>query len=562
MQNVSFKTLSPDETEFTVIDVETTGLSADKNKIIEVGLVKVVNLKITDTYRTFLNPGTEIPSSISLLTGITNSDVKDAPRFDEVAQQIEDFIGDSILVGHNLRFDYAFLKNEFTKADLILKDYTTLCTLKLSRKALPQLRKKSLGDVRKHLRIRHKNVHRALGDATVTAKVLVKLIKKLKDEFDVNTSSELLAFQSLPKTNKTFRIVKKKLAEDFNKLPDKPGVYFFKNTKDKIFYIGKAKSLRTRVNSYFSSAAPRKTKKIIRMSSRLGFNETKSELTALLAEAELIKIHKPPLNTLLKRYSQNYFINIYNSQNFPLVKVTTHFDFDGSDYFGPYSNRVTANKMVEIIDRTFRLRECNDKEFNKNKRCYLADIERCLAPCVDLSVLNSYKLELEKVYDYLSGKNQFAVDRLLRRMKQLSEQKKYEEAAIVRDTVDSLLNQLNKSSILAEPINKAKVLFEIHDSGETDFILLLEGKVYIKDYFVDTSYNFEDIIQGYFNHDINLIAGMQEKDLEKMKISLSWLVKNRAKVEIHYLKNFNTAGELFTKLKFSRNQHQISSNIK
>ena len=200
MQNVSFKTLSPDETEFTVIDVETTGLSADKNKIIEVGLVKVVNLKITDTYRTFLNPGTEIPSSISLLTGITNSDVKDAPRFDEVAQQIEDFIGDSILVGHNLRFDYAFLKNEFTKADLILKDYTTLCTLKLSRKALPQLRKKSLGDVRKHLRIRHKNVHRALGDATVTAKVLVKLIKKLKDEFDVNTSSELLAFQSLPKT--------------------------------------------------------------------------------------------------------------------------------------------------------------------------------------------------------------------------------------------------------------------------------------------------------------------------------------------------------------------------
>jgi len=549
MQNISFKELSPNETEFTVVDVETTGLSAEKNKIIEVGLVKVVNLKIAATYRTFLNPGTEIPSSISLLTGITNSDVKDAPSFDEIAQQIEDFIGDSILVGHNLRFDYSFLKNEFTKADLIFKDYTTLCTLKLSRKALPHLPKKSLGDVRKHLRIRHKNVHRALGDATVTAKVLVKLIKKLKDEFDVNTSSELLAFQSLPKTNKTFRIVKKKLAEDFNKLPDKPGVYFFKNTKDK-FYIGKAKSLRARVNNYFSSAAPRKTKKIVRMSSRLGFHRTKSELTALLAEAELIKRHTPPLNTLLKRYSQNYFINIRNSQNFPFVKVTTHFDFDGSDYFGPYGNRVTANKMVEIIDRTFQLRECSEKEFDKRKKCYLADIERCLAPCVDSSVESIYKLELEKMYDYLSGKNQFAVNRLLRRMKQLSEKKKYEEAAIIRDTVDALLNQLSKSSILAEPINKAKVLFEIKDSYETDYILLLEGKVYIKDYFVDTSYDFEDIVKGYFDHDKNLLTGMQEKDLEKMKISLSWLIKNKSKVKIHYLKEFNTADELLQNIKF------------
>ncbi|GBD90174.1 hypothetical protein BMS3Abin04_00891 [bacterium BMS3Abin04] len=93
-------------------------------------------------------------------------------------------------------------------------------------------------------------------------------------------------------------------------------------------------------------------------------------------------------------------------------------------------------------------------------------------------------------------------------------------------------------------------MFEIKDPAETDFILLLEGKVYIKDYFIDTSYNFEDIIEGYFKCDINLITGMQEKDLEKMKITLSWLVKNRTKVEIHYLKEFNTAEKLFKKLKF------------
>ncbi len=550
MKNISLKDISPKETEFTVIDFETTGLSPKSSRVIEVGLVKVKNLKVTDTFSILINPMQHIPSGITMLTGITNSDVEKAPLFEDVAHKISEFISDSVLVGHNLKFDFSFLESEFNKAELILPEVHQLCTLKLSRKILPHLPNKSLGTVKSHLRIRHKNTHRALSDAIVTAKVLIKLIKKLETEYDIKTTKDILSFQSVPKTNKTFRVIKKKLSEDYNMLPDKPGVYFFQNSKGKIFYIGKAKSLKKRVQNYFSNTAPRKAKKIVRQSSRLGFQTTKSELTALLAEAELIKKHNPPLNTLLKKYSRSYFIQVTKTEQFPIVKVSTKFSFDGNDYFGPYNNRNIANDMKEIIDKTFQLRECSDKEFSKRKKCYLADIERCLAPCVSPEIKNEYDAEMEKVFEYLSGQNQYAVNRLLKRMRYLSDKKRYEEAAVVRDSIENILNHLNRSSILAEPVNRAKVLIEIKDSPETDYLLMLEGKILIKDYFVTENVNFENALQEYFSGTINIFNELTEEDLEKMKISLSWLVKNRNKVKIHYLKNFQTFEELLTSLKF------------
>ena len=551
MKTIELIDIKPEETEFTVVDVETTGLSARKNRIIEIGLVKINKLKITDTFQSFINPGTQVPSSISYLTGITQSDVENAPYFDEILSAIDEFIGDSVLVGHNLRFDHSFLIQEYFRCETEFRKLPTLCTLKLSQKILPDLPKKSLGNVRKHLRIRQKNTHRALSDATTTAKVLIKLIAKAKENFDIETTKELISFQSIPKTNKTFRIIKKKLAEDFNQLPEKPGVYFFKNSNGKIFYIGKAKSLKRRVNNYFSSSAPRKTKKIVRVSSRLGFETTNSELTALITEAELIKLHKPQFNTLLKKYSQNYFIKINKKTGFPVVEIANAFDFDGNDYFGPFSNRKTASAMLEIIDKTFQLRECNDKEFYKGKRCYLADIERCLAPCINAGVKEPYKDELQKVYEYLSGKNQFAVDRLLKKMKNLSAHRKYEEAAQVRDTIESILGQLNRSSILSEPINKAEILVEINDNGNKDYLLLIDGTVYIKDYFLNSGGEFEDALTDYFNDAIQFKNGIMEKDLEKIKIALSWFIKNKDKVKIHYLKEYNSKDILLKNLKFT-----------
>lgn len=536
---------------FSVIDFETTGTSPKNSRAIEVGIVRIENLKITDSYQSLINPDQIIPPFIASLTGISSADVKGAPSFDDISQEILNFIDGSILVGHNLPFDYAFLSNEIERADQKLPKMTQVCTLKLSRTLYPELKSKSLGNMVKHFRFRLKDAHRALADATATAKVFLKIIEKLKTEHNYESISDLDSFQTTPSVSKSFRLVKKKLVGDIASLPDTSGVYFFKDAKDKIIYIGKAKSLKKRVKNYFSSSASKKAKKIARKANRLGFSETKSELTALVLEAELIKLHKPQFNSMLKKFSQNYFIRAKINHKYPDIKVSTDFDFDGNDYFGPYSNRVTANSLKEIVDKTYSIRECTDKQLAKKKKCYLLDIKRCTGPCIDEGVLEEYREELEHVYDFLNGKNQFAVNRLLNKMKDLSERQKYEDAAEIRDTVNLILNQLSRSSILAEPINQANALIEIKDSLVTDYVLFLEGKVFIKDYHLKEQDFFEVALDDYYDNTFHLLDGMQDKDLEKIKISLSWLVKNRNKVKIHYLKDFETKEELFKNLKFS-----------
>ena len=342
--------------------------------------------------------------------------------------------------------------------------------------------------------------------------------------------------------------------------PPIPEYIFFRNAKNEIVYIGKAKELRKRVKNYFVNTAPRKAKEISRRSSHLGFIETNSELTALLTESELIKLHKPKFNTLLKKYTQQYFIKIDFEKGFATVKPATEFDFDGCDYFGPYNSRVTVNSLVEIIDRTFLLRECAEKEFKKKKKCYLADIERCLAPCIEPGVVDEYNDEIYKTYDFLSGQNQTAVDRLLNKMKEYSANQKYEEAAALRDLVNLLLNQINKTSILSEPINKAAVLIIINDTLKKDYILLNEGKIFIKDFHLNKKELLDDLITDYYNGSIQLFEEVSKKDLELIKISLSWLVKNRNKVLIHYLKKYNSAQDLFSHINTPRRDFVKTEN--
>jgi len=524
-----------EEADYCVFDFETTGISARSDKVIEIGIVKLRKGKIIKTFSSFINPGRHVPYNITALTGITNYDVQDAPYFEDVYNSIKDFVDNSILVAHNLSFDYSFLKNECASAELEMLNNHAICTLKLAKRLYPHLRSKSLGNLIKALKIRHRNVHRGLGDATATAKLFLRMHNSLREDHDIVTVSDLIKFQNIPSSS-PFKIMKKKLVDDYSTVPDDPGIYFFKNAKGDIIYIGKAKSLKQRVSNYFLSSTPRKTKKIVQRASGLGYQITNTEMTALLAEAELIKEKSPNLNTLLKSYSQNYFLKISNTHKFPKVDISTNFDFDGNDYYGPYPNRLTASSIKEIIDKTFQLRECTDKVLAKQKKCYLADIERCYAPCVS-DVYIQYRNELNKVNEFLSGYNQSAVDRLLWKMKELSDKKKYEEAAEVRDVINSIFKQLNKASILAEPINKTNALIEIQGAKANDYLLLLEGKPFIKNFFPDDKDQFDDALSSYFNGTIYLFKELSEKDLERLKIALNWLVKNKTRIKIHYLKN-------------------------
>jgi excinuclease UvrABC nuclease subunit len=256
---------------------------------------------------------------------------------------------------------------------------------------------------------------------------------------------------------------------------------------------------------------------------------------------------KPKHNTLLKEYGDKYFLKINISDPFPVPEVCNNFDFDGNDYFGLFISRKKAAAVLDMINRTFALRECSEAEFSKERKCFLAEIERCTAPCVNKE-RSVYTEELDKVYEFLYGKSQFALNRLLNKMKEYSNDLKYEKAAEVKEIVDLILSQIHKSSLLAEPVNLANVLFEIVEGNNHDYIVMLTGKIFIKKYVVKEKDYFEDALDDYFETTINRKILPDEEDLEKIKITLNWLIKNRNKVRIYYLKDYRNKQELYSKL--------------
>jgi DNA polymerase III epsilon subunit family exonuclease len=154
MSEVLYRDITPEEAAFSVIDVETTGLSAIRNRIIEIGMVRVEKMRIISRFHSLVNPHAYIPPFITQFTGIANDDVEDAPAFEDLADEVLSFIEGSILVAHNLPFDYAFLKNELHLCGYDIPKFQTLCTLKLSRRLFPFLNSRSLGSVAMHLKIK------------------------------------------------------------------------------------------------------------------------------------------------------------------------------------------------------------------------------------------------------------------------------------------------------------------------------------------------------------------------------------------------------------------------
>ena len=249
------------EAEFSVLDVETTGLSARNNRVIEIGIVKVKNLKIIERFSTLINPGCDIPYFITQFTGIANSDVAYSPSFYDTAEDIEEFIGNSIISGHNLSFDEGFLSYEFIRNGFEPLSNLTVCTLKLSRKIFPSLKSKSLGSVSEYLGIKNRDSHRALSDAEATAQILIKLIKKLSKENKIKTLQQLIEFQSSVLPSNQIIKLPKDIHDSLYSLPDSPGVYYFLNKKNEVIYIGKAKSLKDRDTKLLYFNRSRETEK-------------------------------------------------------------------------------------------------------------------------------------------------------------------------------------------------------------------------------------------------------------------------------------------------------------
>lgn len=474
------------EVPFLVTDIETTGLSPERNRVTEVACVGLLDGEITERRRTLVNPEQFIPQQIQQMTGITNAMVLAAPKGDQAFPEIRAWFPDGALfVAHNAQFDYNFLQASFRRYGIAPFADSSLCTMRLAKRLLPKRKGYSLGNLAGYFGIKIRGRHTALGDAEATARLLVEFLDMLQEEHGCETVEDLLAFQR--RTIRAFSEPPRhvsNLGPHIASLPAAPGVYRMLDRKGEVLYIGKAKHLRDRVGSYFRPSAEH-TAKIQEMVKRVRNVEaipTGSELEALLLEARLIKEYLPPCNTALKRFRRHAFIRFNLQEPFPRVELATEISADGAEYFGPFRNRESAEAVLDTITRLFQLRKCEEMPTPNPafRPCFYHQIARCGAPCAVQQSLEEYQHEVHRVLAFLSGGAEDGIVRRMERaMEQSAEELKFEEAALLRDRLAELQRIFSSGERVADSINTNNmiVLLPAEEFGKRHLFFIRQGRL-------------------------------------------------------------------------------------
>jgi DNA polymerase III subunit epsilon len=287
--------------DLVFVDLETTGGSAAYDRITEVGLVRVTNGELVEEWSSLVNPERSIPAYIEAFTGIRNDMVRDAPRFAEIAAIVRQKLQGALFVAHNARFDYSFLRSEFLKSQVNFSAQV-LCTVKLSRRLFPEYVRHSLDAVMERNGLTCGSRHRALGDA----KVLHDFWSKLRR--DVAEPRLAAAVQALLRAHRLPAHLPHGLADE---LPEGPGAYRFYDECNRLLYVGKSTTLRTRVCSHFAAAdADSKGGRMANQVRRVDWVETAGELGAMLLEAGWIKTQRPLYNQRSKNTAGPYTLRV------------------------------------------------------------------------------------------------------------------------------------------------------------------------------------------------------------------------------------------------------------
>ncbi len=339
---------------FCVLDLETTGASPADCKITEVGAIKVRGGECLGTFETLVNPQTEIPFFITVLTGITQSMVVPAPTIAEILPNLLEFARDTVIVGHNVRFDISFLQAALANEGYprLGNQWVDTCALarRLVRDEVPDCRLSTLSD---RMRLPHQPCHRAMADAMATADLLHALLERAGTigVLGLDDLFELPTIRAHPQVGKL------KLTA---KLPRAPGVYLFRGLGGRVLYVGKATNLRARVRSYFGGDERRKISQLLRETETIDHIVCSGPLEAAVLEVRLIHRHLPPFNHRSKLWSRYAYLKLTLNEAFPRLSVVrTVKAGDGCLYLGPLSSTGAARQVAEAIESAVPLRRCS-----------------------------------------------------------------------------------------------------------------------------------------------------------------------------------------------------------
>ena len=323
--------------------------------------------------------------------------LRNAPKFHEVAKRILEITEDTIFVAHNTSFDYRVLKTEYNRLGYNFKR-NTLCTLELSKKLILDVNSYSLGKLTKQLGIPLTQRHRASGDALAT----VKLFKLLLDK-DLDKNIIIKNIKNTSKSN-----LPNKLNEILDELPSSTGIYYLHNKNSEIIYIGKSKNIKKRVNQHFTGK-DRKSQKLQINTVTVSYDETGSELIALLKESNQVKLHKPIFNRKLRKtiypYGLYKSIDKNNYINLSISKIMS-----GKDPLTTFKNMNNAlsflNKIINKNDLCQKL--CG--VYKSNNNCFRYSINECYGACINIEKPDQYNERIYKAIKYLNFENKnFAI---------------------------------------------------------------------------------------------------------------------------------------------------------
>ena len=501
------------EIEYVVLDTETTGLRPGSHRVIEIAAIRVRGGEALGSFQTLLNPCTRLPAFIVQFTGITQEMVNKAPKAAEIFSDFLNFIEGAILVGHNIGFDIGFLSYE---ARLLGLDFPLdgLDTIPLARRFLPGLRRFKLDNVADHLKIATANRHRALGDARVTAAVFIKLLA-LAQEQGIDTLGLLRRRLQLPVTwnGDITQVATRKQIEQLRAdgrvtnqtvtvrptgtlflnpawrrdFPALPGVYLMKDSNGQVIYVGKAKSLKDRLASYYNQPLgyTRKMDGLLQNVKEIETRVLGSELEALLVESQLIKELQPAYNVQLRNYELYPFIKIDIQHPFPRVYATREVAADGGRYFGPFRSRRIVDVTIELVQKVFPIRTCTKglpPQAKASDPCLRLHLNRCPGPCrggVDETDIEAYRQTIAEICAFLGGEREDLLDRLRRQMLESSQQLNFERAAWLRDTIRSADEVLIGQKLITGAV-EANNLFIVYPSaraGCNELFLIRHGRL-------------------------------------------------------------------------------------
>jgi DNA polymerase III epsilon subunit family exonuclease len=333
-----------EEAEFVVFDLETTGLSAARDRICEIGAVRVRALEVVDSFQSLVNPGIALPEPVARLTGLRGEELRRAPSVSTVLRRFLSFAGDDLLVAHNARFDQRFIEGQLLLAHGRRLSEPPLCTAALARRLLEgRLRRVGLASLAHFFGVSSRPCHRALPDAEATAQVLVHLIG-LAQELGARRLSQLRALAA-PRKRRVYD--KRSLARG---APTRPGVYLFRDHHGQVLYVGRARDLRARLRSYFRSERQRPSVEAALLAlHRIEWRVLGSELEAALEELRLIRELQPPANSRSRRKEHGVYLR-RRGEDFVVTKTATPFGPIGSRRRASLAARALSLSTPEELD--------------------------------------------------------------------------------------------------------------------------------------------------------------------------------------------------------------------